>query len=312
MRSSHIKILLQDRTAEAQVILLICSLAIIRIVVALILDLTKTAYSTSELITDFSIFVLFLSLLIIVSRNHSIRKVHPIFGVLIISLLTINFLQFGGVNGTNCFNFYTGIYVIVMLYADRTMYFLLGFQMALLGFALGFVHFNHPLYNYLHIHTETESGAELVFSLVAIAVFTFYLKRVTILEIAILESKNTEVRAKVRESKTLNHELVEHSKELRKAQKVLKEEVDHRVKALENQNEAIQQYIYHNTDTLTGSLNHLSKAIEQFKGETQLHTLLKLSHVELTQVINGIHQTLQSTEKLNRSILLKNVNEKTD
>lgn len=312
MKPSQVKTLLQDRPAEAQVILLISSLAIIRIVVALILDLTKPAYSWSELITDLSIFILFLTLLVIASRNLSIKKVHPVFGVLIIGLLGINFLQFGGIKGTNCFNFYTGIYVIVMLYGGRTLYFMLGLKMLLLIILLVLIQMNAPLYNYLLINIETESSSELVFSLVAIAVFTFYLKRVTSLEIQTLEFKNDEVRAKVTESKSLNHELVDQSKELKQAQKILKGEVDLRVKAIENQNEAIQQYIYHNTDTLTDSLHHLSKAIEQFKGETQLHTLLKLSHVELTQVITGIHQTLQSTEKLDRSVLIKNVNEKTD
>lgn len=303
---------MQDRPAEVQVILLICSLAIIRIVIALILDLTRPAYSTSELITDFSIFVIFFSLLIIASRNLSIKEVHPIFGVFIIFLLGINFLQFGGINGTNCFNFYTGIYVIVMLYSGRTMYFMLSLQMLFLIVLLGLIHVQHSVYNYFLISIATHSGSELVFSLVAIAVFTFYLKRVTVLEIATLESKNDEVREKVRESKALNHELIDQSKELKKAQKVLKEEVGLRVQAIENQNQAIQQYIYHNTDTLTSSLHQLSKAIEQFKGETQLHTLLRLSHAELTQVITSIHQTLQSTEKLDRSILIKNTNEKTD
>lgn len=311
MKSPLIKSLLQHRTAEAQVILLICSLAILRMVVALIVDFSGPVYSIPELLTDFSIFFLFVILLIIVQRNFSIKKVHSIYGVLIILLLGINFLQFGGVEGTNSFNYYAGIYVVVMLYSGWRLYTLVTLQLILLVILQALIHFNHPLYQQILIHI-THSQTEFIFSLISITVFTFYLKGVTLSEITELESKNSEVRLRVRESKTLNHELVVQAKELKKAQKTLQEEVTQRAKAIEVQNEAIEQYIYHNTDTLKLSLQQLSKAMEQFKGETQLHLLMKLSHAELNQVVSGIHRTLQSEEKLDRGILLKNVHEKTD
>jgi hypothetical protein len=132
------------------------------------------------------------------------------------------------------------------------------------------------------------------------------LKRVTVSEIAMLESKINEVRGKVKESKILNQELITQSKELKQAQKLLKEEVTHRAKAIENQNEAIEQYIHHNTETLRDPLLRLSTAVSEFKGETQLHMLLKLSHAELIQVVTSINQTLQSDAKLNRTTLTKN------
>lgn len=85
----------------------------------------------------------------------------------------------------------------------------------------------------------------------------------------------------------------------------MKEEVALRVKELENQQEAIEQYIHHNTDTLKNPLNNLSLAVNEFKGETQLHLLLRVSHAELNQVITSINQALQSETKLDRSVLNK-------
>jgi hypothetical protein len=179
---------------------------------------------------------------------------------------------------------------------------LITLQLIFLLVLIYLVFVNHPWYESALIN-KAESSVEFVFSLTTIAVFTFYLKRVTISEIANLEVKLNEVRVKVRESKILNHELIAQSRELKKAHKFLKEEVSLRAKAVENQNEAIEQYIYHNTDTLKDPLNHLTVAIGEFNGDTQLHTLLRLSHAELDHVITGINQTLQSDATLNRSVI---------
>jgi hypothetical protein len=301
-----LKPLLENRTAEVQVVLLICTLAILRIFLALVLDLSRPVHSVSELITDSSIFILFVSLFIIAQRKLSFKRVHPVFGVLIMLLLGLNFLQFGGVEGTNCFNYYAGIYVIVMLYSGRRLYILISVQLILLTMLIYLVFIKHPIYETVLISIDSESSIEFVFSLLSIAVFTFYLKRVTVSEISMLELKIQEVRVKVKESKVLNQELIVQSKELKKAQQALKEEVTIRAKALENQNEAIEQYIHHNTDTLKNPLHQLSLAVNEFNGETQLHLFLKLSLAELNQVIASINQTLQSETKLNRSVLNKN------
>ena len=305
MKSPQLKPLLENRSAEVQAVLLICILAIFRMIIALVLDLSRPVSSISELATDISIFAIFLSLFILAQRKLSFKGVHPVFGVLIIVLLGINFLQFGGVDGTNCFNYYAGIYVIVMLYSGRNLYILISLQLAFLLVLIYLVFVNHPLYESVLIN-KTKSSIEFVFSVTSIAIFTFYLKRVTVSEISTLEIKLNEIRVKVRESKILNHELIAQSKELKKAQKFLKGEVSLRAKAVENQNEAIEQYIYHNTDTLKGPLTQLSTAVREFKGDTQLHTLLRISHAELTHVITDINQTLQSDAKLNRSVIKRN------
>lgn len=297
-----LKSLLENRTAEVQAVLLICILAIIRIVVALILDFSRSQRSIPEIITDVSIFIIFFCLFILAQRKLSFQGVHPVFGVLIILLLGINFLQFGGVDGTNCFNYYAGIYVIVMLYSGRNLYILVSIQLVFLALLIYLVFTKHPVYESVLINV-TKSSVEFIFSIISIALFAFYLKQVTVSEIEKLEIKIQEVRSKVRESKILNQELIAQSKELKKAQKLLMGEVSLRAKAIETKNEAIEKFIHHNTDTLQEPLIHLSTAVSEFKGDTQLHTLLRVSHAELTQVITGINETLQSDAKLNRGAI---------
>jgi hypothetical protein len=302
LKFPRLKSFLENRTAEVQAVLLICILAIVRMVVALVLDFSKSERSIAEIITDSSIFIVFVLLFILAQRKLTFQGVHPIFGVLIVLLLGINFLQFGGVDGTNCFNYYAGIYVIVMLYSGRRLYILVAVQLIFLALLIYLVFIKHPVYEALLINV-TKSSVEFVFSVVSISYFAFYLKLVTVSEIEKLELKVQEVRSKVRESKILNQELIAQSRELKKAQKHLMAEVSLRARDIESQNEAIEQYIYHNTDTLQGPLNHLSTAVSEFKGETQLHTLLRVSHAELTHVITGINQTLQSDAELNRGVI---------
>lgn len=266
----------------------------------------RPVFLITELITDFSIFLIFVSILFLVSGKSSFKKVHPIFGILFVVLLGINFLQFGGVEGTNCFNFYSGIYVIVMLYASRMLYNMIIFQLSFLALLIYLVFVNHPFYQTILI-SISETTAEFIFSLISISVFTFYLKQITHCEIKKSESKSVQLNQKVRESKKLNHQLMAQSEELKKAQEILRKEVNHRVEVLEKRKEAIEQYIHHNTTTLKDPLLLLSNAVSQLKADHQLHTLLKVSHAELNNVISSINQALQSEKNLDRITLEKNL-----
>ena len=277
----------------------------VRVSIALVIDFLRPKLLITELITDFSICIVFTSLLVLLNRKASFKKVHPLFGILFIILMGVNFLQFGGINGTNCFNYYSSIYVIVMLYSNRTLYSMVIFQLVFLIGLIYLVFVNHPLYQAVLIST-TQANTEFIFSLLAISVFTFYLKYITIYEIKKSEEKEQELNQKVETSEQLNRQLIQQSEQLKKAQNSLKHEVSLRVATLEKRKAVIEQYIHHNTTTLKDPLVLLSTAINQFKGDEQFRTLLKVSNAELTQVISKINQALRSEEDLNRSTLEKN------
>lgn len=296
-----LKSLLENRSAEVQVVLLICALGTLRMVIALVFDLLRPNAFLIEVITDLGFFAAFLFLLVLAKRKLSFQRVHPLFGVIIILLLAINFLEFGGVAGTNGFNYYAGIYVTVMLFSGRTLYTLIGFQLLLLLLLMYLVLSDHPVYQTVLIGIDYAGPIEFIFSALAIAVFTFYLKRVTISEIEKHQQQNQELGAKVAESKRLNQQLVEQAEQLKKAQQELNEEVARRVFILETRKEAIEQYIHHNTTTLKEPLMALSHAVEKLKGNSQLDVLLRLSNAELNQVVSNINAALQSDEQLNRN-----------
>lgn len=284
-------------------VLLICALGTLRIGIAIVVDLLRPVITFAELATDVGILIVFISLLFIVNRRSAFKEVHPVFGLLIISLLGVNFLQFGGVQGTNCFNYYTGIYVTVMLFSGLTLYSLLFFQLSFLAGLIYLVYIHHPFYQSLLLFTDTESSTEFIFALLSVSVFTFYLKRITLSEIKKSESKTSELSLKIKESKKLNRQLASQADELKKTQELLKKEVNQRIAALEIRQHAIEQYIHHNTTTLRDPLLLLSSAVTKLEDDSHLCTLLKISNAELNGVITSINQTLQSEASLNRETL---------
>jgi hypothetical protein len=292
--------LLRNKPAESRAIVLICLLAIARVTVAITLD-AISGIVLSVLLVEIGLLVIFGTLLRIALLKTRFRRVHPLFGLLMIAFLGYNFLQFGGVIGTNSFNYFAGIYVIVMLYSGRLLYGLLTLLLIVAAFLSYLVHVNHPVYEATLVKINTESSTEFLFSVAAIALFTYYLKSITTPEIVQLESKSTELGFMVAESRALNQDLINTANSLRDAQQKLRDEVARRTKEIEKQNTAIQEYIFHNTRTITTVEKDLSAAMENFKGNSQLHLLLQISHLELKQVILGIKTRLETNEKLERS-----------
>lgn len=302
--------LLRNKPAESRAIVLICLLAIARVTAAILFD-AVTGTTPSVLLVDIGLLLIFSILLRMALLKSRFRKVHPLFGILVIALLGYNFLQFGGVMGTNSFNYFAGIYVIVILYSGRLLYGLLALLLIIAAFLSYLVHIEHPVYQAILVKVDTKSSTEFLFSVAAIALFTYYLKSITTPEIVQLEAKSAELGLMVTESRALNQDLISTADSLRDAQKKLHDEVAKRTNELEKQNTAIQEYIYHNTRTMTAVETDLSAAMENFKGTSQLHMLLQISHLELKQVMLEIKTRLETNERLERSHLNSNSNDGT-
>jgi hypothetical protein len=124
----------RNRPYETQVVLLISTLASVRLIMALGWDFFQEEIQQVETLTDFLLLILFGGLLLFAARNLNFIAVHPLFGVALIALLGLNFLEFGGVQGNSRFNYYAGFFVITLLYTGRPLYLLLILQgIALVG-----------------------------------------------------------------------------------------------------------------------------------------------------------------------------------
>src|SRR5882724_8003738 len=97
----------------------------------LIVDLTQQEIRVAEVLTDTTVLLVF-GLLIFLSRKANFKSVHPAFGVVLILLIGLNFLEFGGVHGTSRFNYYAGFFITILLYSGRQLFVLLLFQSLLI------------------------------------------------------------------------------------------------------------------------------------------------------------------------------------
>ena len=274
-------------------------LSTLRILLGLYLDMRGNP-TRSEWMTDISLLILFSSLLIFILKNPSTRYVHPGVGVALILLLGLNFMQFGGVNGSVEYNYYIGIYFIALVFSGRTMFGLLAFQLGLLAVMLYLYVDDHNLKKLLF---DRESGGYIDFSfaILGVIIISYFLKVSTRNEILKAEELNASLSEKITRSKEQHQKLLLQAEELSTIQQQLAVEVAKRTQALLQQNEAIEAYIRYNTTTLRIPERKLCNAIKSFTGDTHYHRLLAVSGEELEVVIHRIQKALDEDGILNRS-----------
>lgn len=297
---NSITALLQKKPYETQVVLLTALLATLRLFVALYVDTQRENPSAAELLTDATMLLVFGLLLVLGLRQANFQSVHPLFGLLIIILLGFNFLEFKGVAGTSRFNYYSGIYVVALVYAGRWLYVLLSVQLLFLVFLTFSTLTQASWVQFFYLDFEPDP-TDFLFALVALGFLSFYLKGITLREVDKFEQFSRELNLKVAEAKTVNRSLVEQRLALQQAQEGLEAEVVRRTKTLEAKQLAIENYTRLNTTALQDPVKELGKLMDEFSPTDSMTVMLRVSHQELSVVFNSIKDTLEAQEELHRS-----------
>jgi hypothetical protein len=299
----NISKLLRSKPYETQVIILISALATLRVVVALAFDLIGTPRLT-ELLTDLGLFVLFAGLWVVSVRNTNVKSVHPLFGFCIILLLALNFIEFGGIHGFSRFNYYDGIFLIILLYNRWKLALLLTFQLLLLVVITMSTHLNADWIQIFTVYKSQES-IDFFFSLIALGLLTFYLKIITENEINRFESFNVRLREKVRELRSTNIELARQEHTLRGVQENLKNEINRRTFSLEEQQKSIEAFTHMNTKVLRNPIADLNDALLKLPEDQKYGSLLSQSNQELQKVFGRIKLTLETNQELDRTKIVE-------
>lgn len=290
----------RDKPYETQIILLISGVAILRLLLALVIDLSRQKVILAELITDFTLLTVFTGLAYVTLTKGNFKSIHPLFGVVLIILLGLNFLQFGGVHGNSRFNFYGGFFFVILLYAGRPLVLLLLFQcLLMIGLSI-FTAFSAGGETLFFITNDLDY-TDFIFILIVFGALAFYLKALTESEVGRLLSLSGQLNSKVAEAKQLNLDLVEQGRQLQQAQQHLEMEVSKKSAGLIEKQRAIERYIHLNTKAIQIPLSSFDEVIHSIEDADVLDKMLLASHLELKEVVNGIAKTLQSNEQLTRT-----------
>lgn len=287
---------------ENQVVILITALATARVGGGILFDFYSGTSNRDELIIDISFIAIFITILLYTARSPKIRKIPPFFGFFFVIVLAINFAQFGGTESFSEFNYYSGFVVTIMLYSGRWLYRLLFIQFVVLLFMVYLQHSeNLSFINNFFLVEKTTNPVDFLFSLVSILFLAYYLRRITKIEVRKINLLNKILSEKIGRVRSQNKLLKEKAAVLRETQESLQEKIRERTLQLQTQNEALEQYIFYNTNSLQEPLERLMKAAERIDDGNHLLAMTVSSCNDLNHVIQNIKRTIESEEELSRN-----------
>ncbi len=291
--------LFKSRTFEVKISLLVCLLGVLRLVAALIDDFFRPLVF-AEVATDSSLLLIFILLFYLGFTKPKFKGIHSTVGFTLIIFICFNFVEFAGVRGNAEFNILTALLGLACLFSGKWMYTLTFTLLGLSTILQLIILFKNELMQPYFLYSN-DDYTDFIFSIICIIIITSFLKRLATHERNNLEIKIRELNNKVGLAKSTNRRLIQNHQELEKARKALEEEVTKRSLHIKQQNSAIERYIHYNTEELKKPLLHLLEAVDEYKENTVLYPLLKISAHELKSVISKINSTLNSNDLLDRS-----------
>ncbi len=282
---------------ESQIVCLICGFGTISVFIVVIVDLLRPV-QYAELVVD-TLILITLSSLTYLSWTQSVQRISVVFGIFLSVLLALNFLQFGGSSGYMKFNYYTGLYIIILVYSFRKLVITVTFHLLLLLIIIILDYINHPIKEKLFI-SSSPGAIDFWFTIVIISVFTYYLKQLTDTYSGNLSVLNNDMANRIREARSLKRLLNEKNGELKKARQQLESEINRRSEVLNRKNQAIEKFLKVNTMELVEPVQELIDVTQNISGTSPLSELLKKSSGDLAAISNSIREAIELEQTVHR------------
>jgi len=283
---------LQQKSFEMQVWIVITAIASLRTLKAVVQDLTGTP-DPAGLAVDVFILLTFIGLSVLIYLE-KIRQVPVIVGLVLIILLTISYVQFGGVGGTTEYNIMALGVLLVLAYKKKKLTGILIVYFALVLTANLDLRFNGWLTQNFFKRYATSLDAYFT-TILALLVLILYFKNALVNESKRIMELRTELGRQIRTIRR-QHEELEEQHLLHEVNDRLEEEIRKHNHHIINQDKAIEDYIWLSTESLHIPLQRITSSAHGLRENSFLENQLKNQVAELRLVIHSLQQELKQHE----------------
>lgn len=283
-----------SRSVELQIWLVIAFIAGLRTLKEIIQDLFSG--ETQMLIPHLIILVSAVGIVILIWRNR-ITRVSWWAGVVLLLLLLLAYVRFGGVEGSAEYNL-MGLAVLFTLgYSGREQLFLFGaFFIFLVLLSLDF-YLDGPISRSRFVMYTT--GLNNYFStLITLVLLVWYFKYLLLRDTSELRSMRHELKNLNRDVKKINNELKSQQALFQTLNSELSREIEKNVHQIIIRNQAIEDYIVLSGKSLQRPLVELKLYVHELQGEDFLESRLRMQINELDSVIQRLNAH-RSYEEIN-------------
>lgn len=284
---------IQRKPFEIQVWIVITVIAGLRTLKAVVQDLTGTSTATG-LAVDVFILLTFVALFLLIYKE-KIRHIPMIVGLILIILLTVSYVQFGGVGGTTEYNIMAlGVLLVLAYKKKKLIWILISYFIIILTATLD-LHFNGWLTRNFFKSYATSLDAYFT-TLLTLLVLILYFKNALVSENKRIMELRQKLGRQIRTIRSQHKELEEQQQLLHEVNNRLEEEIKRHNHHIVNQDKAIQDYIWLSTESLHIPLQRIASSVHGLRENNFLENQLKGQVAELRLVIQSLKEELKQHE----------------
>lgn len=281
---------LQAKPFELQVWVVVTAIAGLRTLKSVVQDVTGRDINITGLIIDVTILLIFCGLCLLIYFR-KIPRIPLIVGVVLLTLLTFSYVQFGGVFGTTEYNMMGLGVLFALAYNRKELIFIMILYLAMILVANVDLRFNGWLTRSFFKGNSTGLDNYLT-TLFAVVLIILYFKKALTRE----SNRITELRQKLNEQiKTIGmqkRQLEEKKQFLHTVNARLEEEIRNHSDQISRQNRAMKDYIWLSTESLQIPLRRMSESVTDLSENGILEKKLKEQVSELHVVVENLKRDL--------------------
>lgn len=287
---------LQARPFEQQVWLVVTAVAGLRSLKAVVQDILNG--SKGVLLIDIFILTTFCAVFLAIYFER-IKRIPTVVGIILLLLLIVSYIQFGGVAGTSEYNLMALGVLFALAYNRKELIWMMSVYVVIVVAA----NLDIRMQGYMSslFFKNVSSGLDTYFTtLITLLILMFYFKKALINESARVMELRKELGDRIKIIERQNNELKEQQHLLQKINKRLEREIKNHNTQINHQDRAIRDFIWLSTESLEMPLQRIVTNLEDLNENDAMETQLKGQVSELRSVIQNLKQELVHHEDTRR------------